>query len=52
VNDAAQGKTLVFERHVSLPAGRIQPQDYPAFLEFTRRADEALAGSVRVKNGK
>jgi tetratricopeptide (TPR) repeat protein len=52
VNDALQGKTLVFERHVSLPAGRIQPQEYPAFLEFTRRADEALAGSVRVKSGK
>lgn len=52
VNDAVEGKTLVFERHVSLPAGRIQPQDYPAFLEFTRRADEALAGSVRVKTGK
>ena len=52
VNDALKGKTLVFERHVRLPAGRIQPQDYPAFLEFTRRADEALAGSVRVKSGK
>ena len=49
VNDAVKGQTLVFERHVSLPAGRIQPQEYPAFLEFTRRADEALAGSVRVR---
>ncbi|HEV8549798.1 MAG TPA: hypothetical protein VGQ57_12235, partial [Polyangiaceae bacterium] len=52
VMDAATGQTLVFERHVSLPAGRIQPQDYPAFLEFTRQADEALASSVRVRSAK
>ena len=52
VNDALKGQTLVFERHVRLPAGRIQPKEYPAFLEFTRRADEALAGSVRVRGGK
>jgi hypothetical protein len=50
--DSAKGQTLVFERHVSLPAGRIQPSEYPAFLEFTREADEALSGSVRVKTGK
>jgi len=49
VDDSAKGRTLVFERHVSLPAGRIQPQDYGAFLEFTRRSDEALASSVRVR---
>jgi hypothetical protein len=52
VEDSVKGRTLVFERHVSLPAGRIQPSDYPAFLDFTRRADEALAGSVRVKIAK
>jgi tetratricopeptide (TPR) repeat protein len=52
VNDAVQGQSLVFERHVSLPAGRIQPNDYPSFLEFTRQADEALAGSVRVRLAK
>jgi tetratricopeptide (TPR) repeat protein len=49
VDDSAQEQTLVFERHVNLPAGRIQPNDYPSFLEFTRQADEALAGSVRVR---
>jgi cellulose synthase operon protein C len=52
VGDSVKGQTLVFERHVTLPAGRIQPSEYPAFLEFTREADEALSGSVRVKLGK
>jgi tetratricopeptide (TPR) repeat protein len=52
VGDSVKGQTLVFERHVSLPAGRIQPSEYPAFLEFTREADEALSGSVRIKAGK
>ena len=52
VNDSVQGQTLVFERHVTLPAGRIQPGEYAAFLEFTRQADDALAGSVRVRNAK
>lgn len=52
VDDNVQGQTLTFERHVSLPAGRIQTTDYPSFLEFTRQADEALAGSIRVRVGK
>jgi tetratricopeptide (TPR) repeat protein len=49
VKDSAAGKTLVLERSVSLPAGRVQPNEYAAFLDFTRRADEALTGSLRVK---
>ncbi|HTQ03963.1 MAG TPA: hypothetical protein VMI54_08900 [Polyangiaceae bacterium] len=52
VDDAVHGQTLVFERHLSLPAGRIQPNEYGAFLEFTRQADEAMAASVRVRTGK
>lgn len=49
VADTAAGNTLVLERRVSLPAGRVQPGEYAAFLDFARRADEALAGSLRVK---
>ncbi len=49
VLDAAKGSTLVLDRRVSLPAGRVQPAAYPAFLEFTRRADEATSGSFRVR---
>jgi tetratricopeptide (TPR) repeat protein len=49
LKDSASGKALVLERRVSLPAGRVQPNEYAAFLDFTRRADEALSGSVRVK---
>jgi hypothetical protein len=49
VTDAANGTALVLERRVSLPAGRVQPGEYAAFLDFARRADEILAGSLRVK---
>lgn len=52
VDDAVSGQAVVFERHLSLPAGRIQPSEYAAFLEFTRQADEALAASVRVRTAK
>jgi tetratricopeptide (TPR) repeat protein len=52
VDDAVHGQAVVFERHLSLPAGRIQPNEYAAFLEFTRQADEALAASVRVRTSK
>jgi cellulose synthase operon protein C len=52
VEDAVHGQTLVFERHVNLPAGRIQPNEYAAFLEFTRQSDEALAASVRLRTTK
>jgi hypothetical protein len=34
---------------VNLPAGRVQPKDYPDFLGFARRADDALSQSVRVR---
>jgi len=49
VSDRTTGGKLVLQRQVTLPAGRVQPNAYPAFLEFTRRADEAVSGSVRVK---
>ncbi|HEY3495701.1 MAG TPA: DUF3857 domain-containing protein, partial [Polyangiaceae bacterium] len=49
VKDSSTAKGLVLERNVLLPAGRVQPGDYPTFLDFTRRADEALSGSLRVK---
>jgi hypothetical protein len=48
VNDAVSNGGLVLSRTVSLPAGRVQPKDYPAFVEFARRADDALSQSVRL----
>ena len=48
VNDVADGDGLTIKRVVDLAAGRIQPRDYPRFVDFTRRADDALATSARI----
>jgi hypothetical protein len=39
---------LLLERTVQVPAGRVQPKDYPAFADFARRADSALSSNIRV----
>lgn len=49
VADSAKAGELSLVRTVNLPAGRIQPSDYPRFLAFARHADEALSQSVRVR---
>jgi hypothetical protein len=49
VRDAQQGATLVLDRGIELPAGRVQPNDYGKFQDFARQADEALFNSVRVR---
>jgi tetratricopeptide (TPR) repeat protein len=49
IADQAQGRKLVLERTVNIPAGRIQPAEYADFLQFARRADDAQSASVRVK---
>lgn len=36
----ASGEALLLDRVVDLPAGRIQPSEYPRFVEFATRADE------------
>ncbi len=48
VRDGVEGGVLRIERGLDLPAGRVQPDDYPAFLDFARRADEAMSRSVRI----
>jgi hypothetical protein len=48
VADSAKPGELSLIRTVNLPAGRVQPSDYPRFLAFARHADEALSQSVRV----
>jgi hypothetical protein len=48
VEDRAEGNRLTMARSVILPAGRVQPEDYKAFLGFVRRADDALRSSIRV----
>jgi len=49
VRDAQQGNSLVLDREIELPAGRVQPSAYGQFQEFARQADEALFHSVRVR---
>jgi len=49
VRDAQKGSTLVLDREIDLPAGRVQPDKYGQFQEFARQADEALFHSVRVR---
>ncbi|HEY6081087.1 MAG TPA: DUF3857 domain-containing protein [Polyangiaceae bacterium] len=49
VRDAQQGNSLVLDREIQLPAGRVQPSAYGKFQEFARQADEALFHSVRVR---
>ncbi len=49
VADTAKPSELTLVRTVNLPAGRVQPKDYPDFLGFARRADDALSQSVRVR---
>jgi tetratricopeptide (TPR) repeat protein len=49
VKDSAKAGELSLLRLVNLPAGRVKPKDYPAFLGFARNADDALSQSVRVR---
>jgi len=48
VADSSKPGELSLVRTVNLPAGRVQPSDYPRFLAFARHADDALSQSVRV----
>jgi hypothetical protein len=46
VKDRAEAGSIVFERVVDIPAGRVQPEAYAAFQDFARRADAALHRDV------
>ncbi len=49
VADRIEGNVLVLDRTVDLPAGRVQPDQYGAFVAFARRADEAQASAIRIR---
>jgi cellulose synthase operon protein C len=49
VGDKLEGKKLTLSREIYIPAGRIQPDQYRGFLDFAKRADDALLSSVRLK---
>lgn len=49
VADKLEKNTLTLERVIDLPAGRVQPDQYPRFVDFARKADDALASSIRIQ---
>ena len=52
IGDRIEADALVLDRTLHIPAGRVQPDAYAAFLEFARRADAALGRDVRVRLGR
>jgi hypothetical protein len=48
IADELSGSTLLLERTVQVPAGRVQPSAYPDFASFARRADDLLSSNIRV----
>ena len=46
VNDRTQNGSLVIARTVDIPAGRVQPEAYPAFQAFVKSADTVLHRDV------
>ncbi len=48
VADKMVGKTVHIEREVNLPAGRIQPEQYPSFRKTVQKADAALNRKLRI----
>ncbi|HOU90696.1 MAG TPA: hypothetical protein PLU22_06595, partial [Polyangiaceae bacterium] len=49
VADRVERNVLVLDRTVDLPAGRVQPDEYAAFVAFARRADEAQTAAIRIR---
>ena len=47
VNDRMEGSTLILDRVIDIPAGRVQPgAEYKALLAFIRRSDELLEREI------
>ena len=51
VADTLKSDRLVLHRVVHIPAGRVQPERYPEFVQFARRADDAQASTIRISLG-
>jgi hypothetical protein len=52
VRDRQEGQTLVLDRVIDIPAGRIEPAAYGALQDFVRRADEATMRDIVISLGK
>lgn len=51
LKDRLEGRVLVIERVVDVPAGRVRPEEYAEFAAFVREADDAISASIRVPLG-
>lgn len=49
VADRVEGSSVLLERVIDIPAGRVQPSDYAAFVKFARAADEAFHRDLTVR---
>jgi hypothetical protein len=52
VRDRQEGQTLILERIIDIPAGRIEPAAYGDLQTFARRADEATMRDIVISVGK
>jgi hypothetical protein len=52
VQDRQEGQTLVLERTIDIPAGRIEPTGYSNLQSFARRADEATMRDIVISVGR
>lgn len=49
VQDTLKGSSYIVHRTVDVPAGRVAPEKYAAFVSFAREADEALHRDIVVR---
>jgi hypothetical protein len=49
VNDRVEKNVLILDRTLDIPAGRVQPAQYAAFLDFARKSDAVLSRDVRIR---
>jgi tetratricopeptide (TPR) repeat protein len=52
VKDRVEQDTLIFDRVVGIPAGRVQPDAYSAFQSFIREAETALRKDIVISVGQ
>ncbi|MGC4090627.1 MAG: hypothetical protein QM756_22695 [Polyangiaceae bacterium] len=52
IHDREEAGSVLLDRRIVLPAGRVQVAAYPNFLRFARKADDALFASVRIRLGR
>jgi hypothetical protein len=52
VRDRMEGQSLVLDRVIDIPAGRVEPGAYSALQEFSRQADEATMRDIVFSAGK